>query len=157
MALTKKEIKQRHFDKVYKKAPIIKCACGCGKKIKSKDRYGRDVKFINGHNGRKYDNPTQYKREWNNRNKEQRTKYRRLMRQKRKGDLIIYKGGQCEECGLKYDKKNGCVFDFHHITGKDFSVSGNMMEKSLVKLKKEADRCLLLCGNCHRKKHSAEY
>ena len=87
MALTQKEIKQRHFDKVYLEAPLVKCACGCGDKIKSKDKYGRDVEFINGHNGRKYQNPSQYKREWNHRNRQDRQKYRDDYQRKRKQPL----------------------------------------------------------------------
>ena len=159
MALTIKEIKQRHFDKVYREAKLIECACGCGKKIKSKDKYGRDVKFVNGHNGRRYEDPTQYKREWNHRNKEAKSKYRKEKRHERKGMLIIYKGGECMECRLKYDGKNGCLFDFHHNNPKEkeFGISGNVMEKSIKKLKIEADKCSLLCANCHRPKHAEEY
>ena len=37
MSLTKQEIKQRYFDKIYKEASVIKCACGCCKKLKSKE------------------------------------------------------------------------------------------------------------------------
>lgn len=62
MALTQKEIKQRYFDKVYAEAPLVECACGCGEQIKSKDRYGRDKRFVSGHNGRKYEDPKEYKR-----------------------------------------------------------------------------------------------
>ena len=87
----------------------------------------------------------------------QRTKYRREKRRERKGFLIIYKGGKCEKCKLKYTGKNGCVFDFHHLGKKNFSVSGNVMEKSLENLKKEVDKCALLCSNCHRQKHSDKY
>lgn len=157
MNLTTKQIKQRHFDKIYANAKIIECSCGCGKKIKNKDKYGREIKFINGHNNRKYEDTTQYKREWNSRNKEQKTNYRRNKRRGRKGILIKYKGGECKECSLKYNNKNGCVFDFHHIEKKTFCISGNVMEKSIENLKKEADKCTLLCSNCHRQKHADKY
>jgi len=53
MVLTKKEIKHRYFDRVYREAPMVECACGCGMLIKSKDKYGRDKHYVNGHNGRK--------------------------------------------------------------------------------------------------------
>jgi len=140
-----------------KKVISKKCKCGCGTEIGETDSYGRKHDYVSGHNGRKYDDPTQYKREWNKRNKKQKTKYRRETRQKRKGILIKYKGGKCEDCGVKYNGKNGCIFDFHHTKKKEFGISGNVMEKSLIKLKKEADKCLLLCSNCHRPKHSSEY
>ena len=137
--------------------PMIECACGCGTIIKSIDNYGRQVKYVSGHNNRKYKDPKQHKIEWNKRNKKQRTEYKKLTRHKRKVELILYKGGKCYECGLKYNGNNGCLFDFHHINNKSFGISGNVMEKSLDKLKKEADNCILLCANCHRKKHSEEY
>src|SRR5271163_3831396 len=46
--------KQRYFIRTYENAPIIECACKCGQTLKSKDHYGRDQKFVNGHNGRQF-------------------------------------------------------------------------------------------------------
>lgn len=45
------------------KVPVKLCKCGCGRTIPAKDRYGRSHDYISGHNGRKYADPTQYKRE----------------------------------------------------------------------------------------------
>lgn len=69
--------------------------------------------------------------------------------------LVEYKGGKCEICG--YDK---CIaaLEFHHINPdeKDFGISnGNI--KSLEILKKEADKCLLVCNRCHKEIHYAEW
>lgn len=68
--------------------------------------------------------------------------------------LIEYKGGKCENCG--YDK---CIaaMDFHHKDPKEkeFGLSQKGLTKSLDILKKEADKCLLLCANCHREAHDA--
>ena len=66
-----KEAKKRYFKKIYDAAEMVECACGCKKLIKNKDKYGRDKKFISGHNNRKYEDPTQHKREWNHRNRRQ--------------------------------------------------------------------------------------
>ena len=72
-------------------------------------------------------------------------------RKKTKELLVEYKGGKCEFCG--YDK---CIeaLEFHHIdeTTKEFAISGST--KSLEKQKKEADKCYMLCANCHRELHS---
>lgn len=73
-------------------------------------------------------------------------------RHKNKQELVEYKGGKCEICG--YDK---CIdaLEFHHLDPKEkeFGISnGNI--KSLEKLKKEADKCILLCSNCHRELHA---
>lgn len=63
---------------------------------------------------------------------------------------IAYKGGCCNVCG--YDK---CVaaFDFHHVDPleKDFTISAHMT--SWERIKKEVDKCVLVCANCHREIH----
>lgn len=70
--------------------------------------------------------------------------------------LIEYKGGKCERCG--YNKYDGAL-DFHHIdpTTKKNNLSGfSTYYEAMGKLdeaKKEADKCLLLCSNCHREEH----
>jgi excinuclease UvrABC ATPase subunit len=73
-------------------------------------------------------------------------------RKKLKKDLVEYRGGQCEICGY-----NKCVaaMDFHHTNPaeKDFGLSKDGHTKSWEKLKKEADKCILVCANCHREIH----
>ena len=72
-------------------------------------------------------------------------------RKRTKELLVEYKGGKCEFCGY-----NKCLeaLEFHHIdeTTKEFAVSGST--KSLEKQKKEADKCYMLCANCHRELHA---
>lgn len=64
--------------------------------------------------------------------------------------LIEYKGGKCQICGY-----NKCIsaLEFHHKNPeeKDFTISGQ--SKSFEKLKAEADKCILVCSNCHREIH----
>ena len=66
--------------------------------------------------------------------------------------LVDYKGGKCERC--EYDE---CIaaLEFHHINPdeKDFGISASGVTRSLEILKKEVDKCVLLCCNCHRKLH----
>lgn len=73
-------------------------------------------------------------------------------RKKLKKDLVEYKGGKCEKCGY-----NKCVaaMDFHHKDPKEknFGLSSNGNTQSWKKLTREADKCLLLCSNCHRELH----
>ena len=68
--------------------------------------------------------------------------------------LVEYKGGKCEKCGY-----NKCIaaMDFHHKDPKEkeFGLSQKGLTKSLEVLKKEADKCLLLCANCHRETHES--
>ena len=67
--------------------------------------------------------------------------------------LVEYKGGACQRCG--YSK---CMeaLDFHHSTRgeKDFGISYKGHTKSIDILKKEVDKCELLCANCHREEHA---
>lgn len=69
--------------------------------------------------------------------------------------LIKYKGGKCERCGY-----NKCMraLDFHHLdpNEKDFGLS-KCLTKSIDSLKAEADKCILLCKNCHSEEHERLY
>lgn len=72
--------------------------------------------------------------------------FRRRVKEK----LIEYKGGCCERCG--YSKCSDAL-EFHHVdpSEKEFSVSGKSI--SFEKMKKEVDKCILVCSNCHREIH----
>ena len=156
MKLTKQEIKKRYFDAVYNRAPMIPCACGCGTLIKSKDKYARDKKFVNGHNNRKYDDPTEYKRAWNHRNRSKRQAYKMQRLHAFKVELIINAGGKCVLCGLEFDGDCTAIFDFHHKNPKDkvFNINvGSLNKHNKPAVKKEAKKCELVCANCHRLIH----
>ena len=71
-------------------------------------------------------------------------------KKRKKIELIDYKGGKCEKCGY-----NKCVeaLEFHHLdpNEKDFGISNNSY--SFERMKKEVDKCILVCSNCHREMH----
>ena len=71
-------------------------------------------------------------------------------RKKRKKELVDYKGGCCEKCG--YNKSMNAL-QFHHINPdeKDFTIGGRNYSEE--RMKKEVDKCVLLCGNCHSEIH----
>lgn len=72
-------------------------------------------------------------------------------RQKIKEQLIEYKGGKCFSCG--YNKCTAAL-EFHHLAPeeKDFGIRHKI--QSVEKIKKEVDKCALLCSNCHREVHA---
>lgn len=78
--------------------------------------------------------------------------YGKERRKARKQQAIEYLGGKCLDCGLIDDPE---VFDFHHTdpSSKDFTIAKNF--KSFDSIKAELDKCILLCANCHRKRHAA--
>lgn len=158
--MTKQEAKQRYWDKKYAEAPIIKCACGCGEDLKSVDHYARPKKFINGHNGRKYTDSTQHKREWNHRNREKRYAYKKEYGHKRKAKLLKMRGGKCSICGLNYDGTNAALFDMHHRDpdDKEFLLNqSTLFNVAWSKIEIEAQKCNIVCSNCHRLFHSDSY
>ncbi len=62
---------------------------------------------------------------------------------------------KCQECG----EDHPAVIDFHHMdpTEKESSVSNLVGQgHSLDRIKKEIDKCIVLCSNCHRKLHWKE-
>lgn len=73
-------------------------------------------------------------------------------RRKIKEKAIEYKGGSCVKCG--YNKCNSAL-EFHHSepNEKDFSIGKKGYCTSWEKVKKELDKCILVCSNCHREIH----
>lgn len=77
------------------------------------------------------------------------------IRQAIKRQLVLYKGGKCECCG--YDK---CInaLQLHHRNPeeKEFEISDYtyFTLRPMEEYYKEADKCDLLCSNCHIEKHS---
>ena len=153
--------KQRYFKRVYESAPMVPCACGCGVEIKSKDEYARDRKYISGHNTvRKYDDPTQYKREWNHRNRQQRQSYKTKRVHELRRNFVDDAGGKCSKCGLIHDGTNTVIFDFHHRdpATKKFGMNVNSFNTyCLENLRLEAQKCNIICANCHRLHHWDEW
>lgn len=69
---------------------------------------------------------------------------------------INYKGGCCEKCG--YNKYNGAL-EFHHLDPiqKDFTIANLKLTTFNETIKKELDKCILVCSNCHREIHGGLY
>lgn len=74
-------------------------------------------------------------------------------RKKLKAMAIEYKGGKCMLCG--YNKYAGAL-DFHHIDekNKQFGLSTRGLTRSWEKTRNEAEKCILVCANCHREIHA---
>lgn len=152
----KNESKKKYNEKLYNEAKLISCGCGCGEQLKEVNKHGRKRMFINGHNNRKYDDKTQYKREWNHKNRKSRYDYNVKYIDKRKNDMILFKGGECCECHIKYDGSNQAIFDFHHInpTKKEFNLNkATICNTTIKKVYNELEKCKLVCSNCHRMIH----
>ena len=66
---------------------------------------------------------------------------------------VAYKGSRCFICGYQE-----CVdaLEFHHLGNKekDFGISKSGYTRRITNVLKEADKCVLLCSNCHREVHA---
>ncbi len=72
-------------------------------------------------------------------------------RVKYKTRAIKYLGGKCILCG--YNKEIIAVYCFHHEGHKEFVV-GTLYGRSWDVIKRELDKCVLMCLRCHRKFHA---
>ena len=77
----------------------------------------------------------------------------RRRREKVRKMAVEYKGGYCQVCGY-----NRCLeaLEFHHLdpSQKDFGISHKGYARSWVKVRKEIEKCILLCANCHWEFHA---
>ena len=73
-----------------------------------------------------------------------------------KRKCLEYKGSCCSKCG--YSKCIGAL-EFHHLDpNKKAFAPSKFRHTSFIKndtvIKKELDKCIVLCSNCHRENHS---
>ncbi len=58
---------------------------------------------------------------------------------------------QCKFC----DENETVCLDFHHINDKEFDLAEALnLGFSWKRIKKEIDKCVCVCSNCHRKIHA---
>jgi len=69
-------------------------------------------------------------------------------RQKKKERLVEQFGGKCIVCGYK---KYAGALDFHHLNPKEksFALSVKGLSYSWESILEEANKCVLVCKNCH--------
>jgi hypothetical protein len=87
-----------------------------------------------------------------NQSREVRTLQQRKLRNKYKDQLIELLGGCCVDCKSTFpDNRN--VYDFHHLDP-DIKEGLIPFNSSWRKIVAEAGKCVLLCANCHRIRHT---
>ena len=73
-------------------------------------------------------------------------------RKRNKIDLVNHFGGRCVRCG--YDKSFAALQFHHKDDNKSFEVSDSGSTRSYESLLAEAEKCELICANCHAEEHS---
>lgn len=76
------------------------------------------------------------------------TRYKKKCAEKKKLKAIEYLGGKCEKCGYKKCKR---ALTFHHRERKlkEGNLSLMFQNYNWEKIRKELDKCILVCFNCH--------
>ena len=79
----------------------------------------------------------------------------RKRRKKIREMAVEYKGGKCQLCGYN---KCGEALEFHHLDSsvKDFGISHKGYTRGWKRVKRELDKCAMLCANCHREVHAGK-
>jgi transposase-like protein len=69
-------------------------------------------------------------------------------RRRVKAILVAESGGCCRRCGFA---DHPAALQFHHVdpSTKAFNVSAQGVTRSLARARAEAQKCVLLCANCH--------
>lgn len=69
-------------------------------------------------------------------------------RRKVKQQLVAEAGGSCILCGYS---RCQAALQFHHVepAGKEFHLSHHGHSRSIARSRAEAEKCVLLCANCH--------
>lgn len=84
--------------------------------------------------------------------KENAKKQRKTLRERNRKFVIGYKEAHpCQKCG----ESHPACLDFHHPNDdKEATVSSIARETiSIARIRREIDKCQVLCANCHRKEH----
>lgn len=88
-------------------------------------------------------------RQWYADNRARRQQAANDRNQARKKEAVNNMGGQCYDCKGEFPL---CVYDFHHVMGKDVNPSVALTWKKAER-ERELAKCILLCANCHRIRH----
>lgn len=75
---------------------------------------------------------------------------------RKKLQILLEKGCKCAKCG--YDK-NMSALCFHHVNMEEKTMNldiRNFTAQNIDKLREEANKCIVLCHNCHMELHHSD-
>lgn len=91
----------------------------------------------------------EYKKAYYYRNKESHYERNKITVKK----LQTYASVRKDVCIVCGEREKICL-DWHHLRDKDLEIAKICTKGSLIRLKKELQKCVVLCANCHRKLHA---
>ncbi|UCD20840.1 MAG: hypothetical protein JSW08_03665 [archaeon] len=94
----------------------------------------------------------EYRRKWYSKNRESEIAHVKRRRKEIRKWCMDHKSElKCSKCG----EDHPATLEFHHKKGKkDKSIAYmSYFGYSIKRIKKEMDKCVVLCSNCHKKEH----
>lgn len=72
-------------------------------------------------------------------------------RRENKRKIVNYFNNCCFDCGIQDEP---CIYDLHHKDPqeKEFGIA-QYLDRVWEKILPEIEKCIMLCSNCHRKRH----
>ena len=67
-------------------------------------------------------------------------------------DLLLSRKKKCCICG----ESDPCCLEFHHLRDKLYRISWAVKNVLPEKFRKELNKCICVCSNCHKKIHNNE-
>lgn len=128
-------------------------------KEKLKESWGKyylknQDKILEKQNMRRKSNPEYIKIYKQKHKKEIKEKERKCREEKR---LYIDKYKLSKGCIICGYNKCAAALDFHHMKDKKFYLASSIgCRKNINEIKREMDKCIVLCANCHRELHYKE-
>jgi 5-methylcytosine-specific restriction endonuclease McrA len=96
-----------------------------------------------------------YSSKYTKENKSNVQQRKNIDRKNKKLKAIAFMGGCCKDCGLKSEYES--VYDFHHLDPKEKEIGiSRLLGNGWEKIKIELEKCVMLCANCHRIRHTKE-
>lgn len=78
----------------------------------------------------------------------------KIKRKRLKVRAVEYAGGKCSLCG--YKKCLGALHFHHPDNNKEFGVTSSGITRAWEVMRKEIDKCILVCANCHAEIHESQ-
>ena len=72
-------------------------------------------------------------------------------RHKKKDEIIKQMGGKCIDCNQSFHRN---IYEFHHLDPNTKKEKQIRFGQSMEKIQQEIKKCVLLCANCHKMRHT---
>ena len=90
-------------------------------------------------------------KKWRDKNKEKIAAYSKKWLEKYKEEILSLKiGKSCSQCGYKEHQE---ILQFHHKNPMEKEIGIGKSHHNLERIKREINKCILLCPNCHMWEH----